>query len=97
MIEDNRVWVGSMDALLAGAGDHDVRAGVMTLLATIDAVKVSTEVRRSSIRNTDFPGGYAENLDVDAQTGVSAEVRRGRAGQGARRRRRLRDQARDRR
>ena len=47
-VEDNHVWVGSMDALLAGAGRKDVRAGVMTLLATIDAVTVTEEASCSS-------------------------------------------------
>ena len=68
-IEDNHVWVGSMDALLAGAGRKDVRAGVMTLLATIDAVTVTDEGELLKLTNTDF-GNYAENLYVDAETGV---------------------------
>ncbi len=40
MIDNNRVWLGSMDALIAGAGDPDVRAGVMRLLSTIAGVTV---------------------------------------------------------
>jgi len=58
-----------MDALLAGAGRKDVRAGVMTLVATIDAVTVTDEGNRLKLTNTDF-GNYAENLYVDAETGV---------------------------
>ncbi len=51
-IEDNHVWVGSMDALLAGAGRKDVRAGVMTLLATIDAVTVTAEGDRLKLTSS---------------------------------------------
>ena len=40
-IDENRIWFGSTDALLAGAGRKDVRAGVLLLLATIDTVKVT--------------------------------------------------------
>ena len=42
MIDNNRVWMGSMDALIAGAGRADVRAGVMKLLATIPKVRSSS-------------------------------------------------------
>ncbi|MBE2316346.1 hypothetical protein DVA67_010190 [Solirubrobacter sp. CPCC 204708] len=69
-IEDNHVWVGSMDALLAGAGRKDVRAGVMTLLHTIDTVKVTEEGELLKLTATDYQGGYTENLFVDAETGV---------------------------
>ena len=96
MIDDNRVWIGAMDALIAGAGDPDVRAGVMRLLSTIATVKVTDHGATLDIRNTDFPDGYAETLTVDAETGVIAEDDRRRRGQDARRRRRLRHQARDR-
>jgi hypothetical protein len=68
--EDNHVWVGSMDALLAGAGRKDVRAGVMALLATIETVKVSREGRLLELSATDFPDAYTETLFVDAGTGV---------------------------
>ena len=33
--DDNRVWIGCMDALLAGAGRPEVRSGVLFLLSTI--------------------------------------------------------------
>ncbi|MDA0182697.1 hypothetical protein OJ997_20465, partial [Solirubrobacter phytolaccae] len=79
-IEDNHVWVGSMDALLAGAGRKDVRAGVMTLLATIDTVKSTEEGKLLKLTATDFGGGYAENLYVDAETGVPQKFVGGEAG-----------------
>jgi hypothetical protein len=78
-IEDNHVWVGSMDALLAGAGRKDVRAGVMMLLHTIEAVEVSREGDLLHLRNTDF-GEYAENLYIDARTGVPVKFEGGEPG-----------------
>jgi hypothetical protein len=69
-IEDNHVWTGSMDALIAGAGRKDVRAGVMVLLATIKTVKVTDDGKTLTLTATDYPGGYTENLIVDAETGV---------------------------
>ena len=96
-IDDNHIWIGAMDALLAGAGRKDVRAGVMRLLATIDAVKVTDHGDDArQLTNTDFADGYAETLTVDATTGVIAEVRRRRSpGKTPERGRRLRHQARD--
>jgi hypothetical protein len=70
VIDDNRVWFGSMDTLIAGAGDPEVRAGVMKLFNTIEAVKVTDRGATLEIRNTDFSDGYAETLTVDAKTGV---------------------------
>jgi hypothetical protein len=80
MIDDNRVWIGAMDALIAGAGNAEVRAGVMKLLATIEAVKVTDHGATLDIRNTDFPDGYAETLTVDAKTGVIQKMTGGVVG-----------------
>jgi hypothetical protein len=80
MIDDNRVWIGAMDALIAGAGDPDVRAGVMELLSTIGAVAVQDHGATLDIRNTDFPDGYAETLTVDAKTGVIEKMVGGTVG-----------------
>jgi hypothetical protein len=70
VIDDNRVWIGAMDALIAGAGDADVRAGAMNLINTIAGVRVTDHGATLDIRNTEFPDGYAETLTVDARTGV---------------------------
>lgn len=69
-IDDNRVWFGSMDALLAGAGRPDVRAGVMKLLAEMPKVKVTETAETLTLTQTDFSDGYEETLVVDAKTGV---------------------------
>ena len=34
-IVNNRIWMASMDTLIAGAGDARVRAGIMKLLGTM--------------------------------------------------------------
>ena len=70
VIDNNRVWMGSMDALIAGAGRADVRAGVLKLLATIPKVGVEQGDGVLNLRNADFPDGYVETLAVDDQTGV---------------------------
>ena len=80
-MDNNRIWIGAMDSLIAGAGDPDVRAGVMKLLATIDAVKVTEHGATLDITNSDFvPDGYAETLTVDAETGVIRTMTGGKVG-----------------
>src|SRR5262249_27178745 len=37
----NRIWISSLDALTAGGGNPQVRAGVLRLLATVPQVKVA--------------------------------------------------------
>ncbi len=56
-IANNRVWIGCMDALIAGARRADVRAGVMKLLATMPEVKVEPGDGVLRLRMTDFPDG----------------------------------------
>ncbi len=78
---DNRVWFGSMDALLAGAGRSDVRAGVMQLLSKLPKVKVTETADTLTITSTDFADGYQETLIVDAQTGVPRQFIGGDVGE----------------
>jgi hypothetical protein len=73
-IENNRVWIGCMDALIAGAGRADVRAGVMKLLAAMPEVKVEPGDGVLRLRMTDFPDDYEETLVVDHATGVIREM-----------------------
>jgi hypothetical protein len=67
---DNRIWFGSTDALLAGGGRPDVRAGVLLLLSTIDTVKVTEVGGTLKLMATDYPDGYTETYYVNAKTGV---------------------------
>ena len=79
-IDENRIWFGSTDALLAGAGRKDVRAGVMALLATIDTVNVKETADTLTLTATDYPDGYTETYIVDAKTGVPQRFVGGVAG-----------------
>jgi hypothetical protein len=79
--DNNLIWIGAMDALIAGAGRAEVQAGVMNLLATIPAVHSSRDGEVISITNTGFPGRYRETLIVDARTGVIEKMVGGTAGQ----------------
>ncbi len=69
-LDDNHIWGACLDALIAGAGDKQVRAGVMRLLATIPSVKVEDHGATLDLRNTAVVPGYEETLVVDAHTGV---------------------------
>ena len=79
-IDNNRIWMASMDSLIAGAGNKDVRAGVMKLLSTINAV-VTDRGATLEITDTDFSDHYQETLTVDAKTGVIQKMVGQTAGQ----------------
>jgi hypothetical protein len=79
-LDNNRIWIASMDSLVAGAGDKDVRAGVMKLLSTINAV-VTDHGATLDITDTDFSDHYQETLTVDAKTGVIQKMVGQTAGQ----------------
>jgi hypothetical protein len=68
------IWTNCLDALIAGAGRPDVRAGVLRPLSTIDAVTVertTTDGRPTlDIRSHTFADGYEERLVIDAETGM---------------------------
>ncbi len=84
-----------MDALLAGAGRKDVRAGVMVLLATIKTV-VTDDGKTLTLTATDYAGGTARRPDRRRRDRRAAHVRRRRPGaRSPARDHRLRDQARD--
>jgi hypothetical protein len=73
---DNYVWENSQDALIAGSGDPQVRAGVLRLLATLPDLTVTsgtsggqpTLVLTAGADETE-PGG-TEQLTINATTGI---------------------------
>jgi hypothetical protein len=79
--DNNRVWIGSMDALIEGAGDPQVRSGVMRLMTTMPEVKVTQGDGTLTLTQTDFPDDYTEALVVDDRTGVITKMIGGTAGQ----------------
>jgi hypothetical protein len=79
-LDNNRVWIGAMDALIQGAGDPQVRSGVMKLMATMPEVKIAQGDGTLTLTQTDFPRHYQEALVVDAKTGVITKMVGGTAG-----------------
>lgn len=85
---DGMIWNNANDALLAGAGDPQVRAGVLKLLGTIPQVTVSngtlngaqTLVLTASLLR-DNSGLYQEQVVLDANTGIPLEMIGGDQGQ----------------
>jgi len=82
---ENVLWGNTMDALVAGAGRADVRAGAMKLLATSPTVKVTKDTVAGRdvlhVTETSFADGYTETLTVDGGTGVITKMTGGVAGQ----------------
>lgn len=73
---DNALWTYSTEALSAGDGNPQVRAGVLRLLSTISAVNVtdSTTNGKTTLTITAGPevfgGQGGEVLTIDAETGM---------------------------
>ncbi|MEV4619822.1 hypothetical protein AB0J74_14080 [Asanoa sp. NPDC049573] len=73
---DNALWTYSTEALSAGGGNTQVRAGVLRLLSTISAVSVtnSTTDGKATLTITAGPqlfgGEGGEVLTIDAKTGM---------------------------
>ncbi len=75
--ENGSIWSNSMDAMTAGAGQPQVRAGVLRLLATVPSVSVKrtvTDGRATLQLRQTFPDGYVEQLVVDADTGLPVQL-----------------------
>ncbi len=74
---DNWAWEDAQDAMIAGAGDPQVRAGVLQILATLPGVTVSHGIASDGQPTLVLTGGadevgagYREQLTVNADTGV---------------------------
>ena len=76
---DNWVWENSQDALIAGSGQPDVRAGVLQILATLPGVTVtqgSSDGQPTLVLSAGTPelgSGYTEQLTINADSGVPIE------------------------
>jgi hypothetical protein len=83
--ENGEIWSNSLDALIAGSGNPEVRAGVLRLLSTIPTVTVEHTVTdgRPTLQLTSrvFPDGYQEQLVIDAETGSPIRLIGGDIGQ----------------
>jgi len=86
---DNWVWGNSQDALIAGAGNPQVRAGVLRILSTLPDVAVTRTATdgRPTLTLTAtapaMPSGYQEQLIIDADTGTPVEFLGGAPGNPA--------------
>ncbi len=84
---DNWVWEDSQDAIIAGSGDPQVRAGVLRILATLSDVTVTsgTSGGQPTLILTSGPNevgsGYAEQLTINATTGIPVSTSGGAPGQ----------------
>jgi hypothetical protein len=74
---DNYLWGDSLDALQAGAGNPQVRAGVLRLLGSMNHVTVTQTTTRGQPTLTLVASGpvfgmhgYQEEMVINAQTGV---------------------------
>jgi hypothetical protein len=74
--EDNYIWGNSLDALIAGSGKPQVRAGVLRILSTLREVTVTSTTTGGQFTLTlrasapAMPGNYQETLVIGAQTGI---------------------------
>ncbi len=89
-IENHEIWNNSMDALVAGAGDPQVRAGVLALLATIPRITITQSKFEGQptmvidyVNPREYPNEavYHEQLIISASTGVPVEFLGGNPGQ----------------
>jgi hypothetical protein len=84
---DNYIWMDSLDALSAGAGNPQVRAGVLRILSTLPEVTVTNAVFDGQPALTltaaapALPADYQEALTINAQTGVPMGFTGGTPGQ----------------
>ncbi len=82
----NRVWEFSQAALIAGAGQPEVRAGVLDILATLPGMSVThgTFDQQPTLVLTagtaEMGAGYQEQLTINAQTGVPIRFTGGKPG-----------------
>jgi hypothetical protein len=80
---DNYVWENSLDAIIAGSGDPQVRAGVLRILATLPGVTVSNGTSGGqptlvlAAGGPELGGGYTEQLAINADSGVPLQLTTG--------------------
>jgi hypothetical protein len=84
---DNYVWMDSMDALVEGAGNPDVRIGVLRILSTLSEVAVTNTTSNGQPTITltasapALPSNYQEAITINASTGIPVSFAGGTVGQ----------------
>jgi hypothetical protein len=92
-VTDNHIWENSIDAVIPGAGNPQVLAGVLRIVSTLPEVTVrnTTTDGRPTLALTAGPGAFApdlpattsdheETLTINARTGVPITVTAGAPG-----------------
>ena len=83
---NNAVWANSLDALVAGSGNPEVRAGVLRLLSTVPGITVthanSDGQRALVVTEATHPNNvpFQQVLTLNASTGIPIEFTSGAAG-----------------
>src|SRR5580692_4458929 len=84
---DNYIWMDSIDAFAAGAGNPQVRAGILRILSTLPEVTVTNTTANGQPALTvtatapALPANYQEALTINAVTGVPVSFAGGTPGQ----------------
>jgi hypothetical protein len=84
---DNYIWMDSMDTLIEGAGNPDVRIGVLRILSTLSEVAVTNTTTNGQPTITltasapALPANYQEAITINASTGVPVLFAGGTPGQ----------------
>jgi hypothetical protein len=84
---DNYIWMDSIDAFAAGAGNPQVRAGILRILSTLPEVTVSDTTTNGQPTLTvtatapALPANYEEALTINATSGVPVSFAGGTPGQ----------------
>jgi len=84
---DNYIWMDSMNALIEGAGNPDVRIGVLRILSTLSEVAVTNTTTNGQPTITltatapALPSNYQEAITINASTGVPVSFAGGTPGQ----------------
>jgi hypothetical protein len=84
---DNWVWEDSQDAIIAGSGNAQVRAGVLRILATLPGVTVASGTSAGqptlvlTAGSQEMGSGYTEQLTINATTGIPMSFQGGAPGQ----------------
>jgi hypothetical protein len=87
--DDNYIWENSLDALTAGSGQPQVRAGVLRILATLPEVTVTSTTTGGqptlTLRATGaaVAGNLAETMIIGASSGIPEKLTVGALGQPA--------------
>lgn len=84
---DNYIWENSETALQAGAGNPQVRAGVLRILSTLPGITVTRTqsagqpvLALTASGSPDLPANYSETITINASNGIPVSLVGGTSG-----------------